>query len=271
MQNLIISAIDTFLSSFRIKLEECLINFFMQVLQVVNSLLLTTFDIPMIVDFVEAGIWMGRILFGATFVILLIDIMEENGSWKSDQFKAIEWTTIFLNLMKAAVFVETAPRLTILSMKLVADSVNQFDPTPYLNGMKSWIGTLFIGIIISIIAVGGFAVVTIMRFGAILIQAFTAFLYVPDIVRGHTTSMGSWIRQTVAILLTFFLQYVFFFLGLVACLEVNLVVAAILWMIMIYVAKYLDKYGMSSGVTGAFSSAQSMVKSASDVISMFNS
>lgn len=268
MENLINIAIDKFLSNFFARIKYGLITSFMNLIELVSSNLLKLFDTPIIVDFMYAGIWISRILFGATIFILLIDILEENGSWKSDQFKVIEWTTIFLNLMKAAVFVEAAPRFAILAIHLTVGSVSSFDPKPYLTGIPIN-GTSLLAIIIGIVAVGGFAITTLMRFVAILIQAFSSFLYVPDIVRGHTTSMGSWIRQTVAIVLTFFLQYTLFFMGLVCFCESEIILACALWIGMFLCAKYLDKFGMSTGVTGALSSSISMAQSASNAISMF--
>lgn len=269
MEGLINTATDSFVSSFFASIEKTLIEFFMQLIQLVNTSLLGIFDMPIVSDFVQMGMTVSRILFGATVVILMIDVIEEASSMKSDQAKAIEWPTILFNLVKAAIFSEAAPQLSIIALRIVVEVVGQFDPSPYLSGMMTGLADFALGTLIAIIAVGGFAAITMMRFGAILIQAATAFLYVPDIVRGHTTSMGNWIRQTVAILLTFFLQYILFYQGLVCCFEAQLIPALMLWLAMFYVSKYLDKYGMSSGITGAISSASNAVQGAVRTVSAF--
>lgn len=267
MEALIQLASDLLVNTFFQKFQTGVVNFFTSLISVVTQGVLNLFNTPILLDFVEMGILVGRLVFGATFLILLIDLLEEAGSWKSEQAKAIEWTTIFFNLIKAVVFMEFAPKAGIVCFRLIVESVSTFDPTPYLNGMLTSIPSMLIGALVGIVAVGGFAIVSVMRFGAILVQSFTVFLYVPDVVRGHTTAMGSWIRQTVANLLTFFLQYVMFFMGLTLCVDGQFVPACALWIVMCMLSKYLDKYGMSTGVTGAISTASHTAQSACHAIS----
>lgn len=267
MQNLITQATDSFLSSFVIKSKEMMLEFLLSLIEMINTHLMNLFETPIIRDFVSMGTTIGRFLFAATLIILLIDIVEEAGSMKNDQFKAIEWPTIFFNMVKAVVFIEAAPQLSIIALRMISISVGEFDPSPYLNSIINMDINMF-GMAIAIIAVGGFTLLTILRFGAILIQAFSVFLYVPDIVRGHTTSMGTWIRQTVAILLTYFLQYVLFFIGLVSYFNTETITAYLLWLTMLYVSKYLDKFGMSSGIKGVVSSGVSVAQSAKSAMTL---
>lgn len=264
MQKLIESAVEFFLESFIVKIKSGMIRLIMTLIEFVSKGMLNVFDEPITIDLINMGIAIGHILFACTILILMIDIAEEAGSMKNDQFKAVEWPTILMNLAKAAVFVEAAPRLAIMSLYLVVDSVNSFDPEPYLNNLPN--APEIFGLIVIIIAVGGFCIVTMMRSCSILIQAFTTFLYVPDIVRGHTTSMGNWIRQTIAILLTFFLQYVMFFQGLVAYFNFQYIIAITLWIGMMNVSKFLDKYGMSSGVTSVLSTGASVAQGATKAV-----
>lgn len=260
MQELIESAVEFFLESFFVQIKSGMIRLIMTLIELVSKGMLGLFEEPLTKDFIQTGMMLGRILFVCTIVILMLDIVEEIGSMKNEQFKAVEWNTIIINLIKAVVFVEAAPRGSIICLYLVVDSVNSFDPAPYLNNIPN--APEIFGLIVIIIAVGGFCIVTMMRSCAILIQAFTAFLYVPDIVRGHTTSMGNWIRQTIAILLTFFLQYVLFFQGLVAYFNFQYIIAITLWIGMMNVSKFLDKYGMSSGVTSVLSTGASVAQGA---------
>ena len=53
--------------------------------------------------------------------------------------------------------------------------------------------------IIVLIALVSFFCISLFSVGAMFLQALTVFLYVPDIVRGRTTSMGDWIRQTLSV------------------------------------------------------------------------
>lgn len=246
---------------------ESIIKFIMDVISIINTNLLNAFSIPVISDFIFLGIRLGEILYAATFIILLMDIAEEASSMKSDQFKAIEWTTIFANLVKAFIFVEAAPRLAIMSMQTGARLVKEFDPSSYLNFINSTAPHLgLIGLLIMLVGVVGFALITMMRFAAMLIQAFSAFLYIPDIVRGHTTSMGDWIRQAVCICLTFFLQQVLFFMGIVCFYSSDVIPACMLWLGMFYTPVFLGKYGMSSGVTGVLSSGARIATSTINLI-----
>lgn len=99
MQNLITQATDSFLSSFVIKIKEMMLEFLLSLIEMINTHLMNLFETPIIRDFVSMGTTIGRFLFAATLIILLIDIVEEAGSMKSDQFKTIEWPTIFFNMV----------------------------------------------------------------------------------------------------------------------------------------------------------------------------
>lgn len=130
MQNLITQATDSFLSSFVIKIKEMMLEFLLSLIEMINTHLMNLFETPIIRDFVSMGTTIGRFLFAATLIILLIDIVEEAGSMKNDQFKAIEWPTIFFNMVKAVVFIEAAPQLSIIALRMISISVGEFDPAP---------------------------------------------------------------------------------------------------------------------------------------------
>ncbi|MEG1640872.1 MAG: DUF6045 family protein, partial [Ruthenibacterium sp.] len=185
----------------------------------------------------------------------------EASSFKSDQFKVIEWPTVFWNTVKTLIFIELAPRAAIMAMQVSSKMVGQLDTAQYFS--TGYVGALSNWQLITIlIAIAGFTCVSMMRFGAMLIQAFTPFLYVADMMRGHMSSMGDWLRQTIAIALTFFLQHILFFQGTVCFSTGSPLVGGMLWLTMFFVSKYLTKFGISSGVTGALSSANGMAQNA---------
>lgn len=102
--------------------------------------------------------------------------------------------------------------------------------------------------------------------GAMFLQALTVFLYVPDIVRGRTTSMGDWIRQTLSILVTYMFRNVLFFIGFTSAINLDIIAMSCAWITMIGAAKLLQKFGMSSGFGGAVSSTVSIGQSAFSTI-----
>lgn len=258
-------------SVFTQRLTETILSFFTnalaKVMSILNESVFAVFNEPMIISLLDFGIWVGRLVFVVSIVILLIDLAEEASSFKSDQFKVIEWPTIFFNIIKAVAFMEFAPRGAVLAMQVSSSMVGTLDAAEYFKDVSFSPGNLTMAMLIGLVAAICFAGVSIMRFGAILIQAFTPFLYVADIIRGHTTSMGDWMRQTIAIILTFLLQNILFIQGCISWASGSTIIAYMLWLTMVFTSKYLTKFGMSSGITGALSSVNGMAQGTLSAVS----
>lgn len=270
MKALIDLAVSVLLESWTTAIKGWIVNAITEVISIFETSLITFFNEPLIADSITFGRWLAYGIFAASLVVLLCDLAEEAGSLKSEQFKVIEWPTIFTNLIKAILFIEGASRLSIIGIQIGAQLTGQLNPNGYFNGIA--FGSGFWDVLmppIVLIAAVGFCCITMMRIGAIFIQAFTPFLYVSDIVRGQTTAMGDWLRQTISILLTYFLQHVCFVQGLIFFMNKSYISCLIVWVTMFGVSKLLSKYGMSSGITGVLSSVGGVARGAAQTIGMF--
>ena len=57
-------------------------------------------------------------------------------------------------------------------------------------------------------------------------------------------------------------------MGLITYFNAQIVQACILWLTMLYVSKYLDKFGMSSGIKSVVSSSVSVAQGATKAIGL---
>lgn len=248
-------AIDTMFGSILDRIRSMLLNSIMTVISWLERLGIAFFDnvvVSQTLVFTKSVSWL---ILGAAFVIMLLDIGEELGGYRPG--KGVEFTTVFTNFVKAIAFVLMAPDLAVIAMRLAVTATGQmtidYDTfRAQANGVL--LDTALIAIIVLIAAVA-FFVYTLFAVGGIFIQAATAFLYVPDIMRGKDTAMGEWIRQTVAILLTFLFRHLLFVMGLAAALSGDIITMAVAWITMFSVAKLLQKFGASSGFGGMVSHA----------------
>lgn len=209
--------------------------------------------------------WLSWLVLGAAFVIMLLDIGEELGGYRPGS-GGIEFTTVFTNFIKAIAFVLMAPDLAVIAMRLATTATGEMtiDYDTFRQEISRGLflvtaGTsgAFLAGIAALIACIAFFIFTLFAAGSIFIQAATAFLYVPDILRGKETAMGEWIRQTAAILLTFLFRHLLFVIGLSAALANDLITMSISWITMFGVARLLQKFGASSGFGGMVSHAAS--------------
>lgn len=243
-------AIDTMFGSIADRFRSMLLNLIMTVISWLEQLGIAFFDsafVSQTLTFTKGVSWL---VLGAAFVVMLLDIGEELGGYRPGQ--GVEFTTIFTNFIKTIAFVLMAPDLAIIAMQLSVTATGQMSIDydtfrAQANGVL--LDTAVISIIV-LIATVAFFVYTLFAVGGIFIQAATVFLYVPDIMRGKDTAMGEWIRQTVAILLTFLFRHLLFVIGLAAALSGDVITMAVAWITMFSVAKLLQKFGASSGFGG---------------------
>lgn len=133
------------------------------------------------------------------------------------------------------------------------------DASAVAVAMPQVVGSMvLIGAAVTSIACIYFLYQALKCFGAMFVQIMTAFLYIPGILRGDTTAMGSWMRQTVAIALSFFFKYLCFYLALVYLVQGNIYLTITFWTVMAASDKILDKFGWSFGTGGNLSGAANL-------------
>lgn len=267
MISLLRLAIDTLFETLVDRFHAWLLNLIMDAISWVEGAGTWFFNSAIVQKTLDFTAWLAWGVFGVAFVILLLDIGEELGGYKPGQ--GVEFTAIFTNFIKAIAFILMGPRLAVIGMQLAANSAGQLsvDYTALKTEMPNMFslnlgGLLPIIPIIILIAVIGFFCFTLFSAGGIFVQAATAFLYVPDILRGRTTAMGDWMRQTISILITFLFRHILFIIGLGGALSGDYITMAVAWLTMFGVAKLLQKFGMSSGFGGMVSHTTQMGQSA---------
>lgn len=241
-----------------------LVNSVMSAMGWLNTVGTGFFDAKIIADSFEFSRFLSYLVFGATLIITFFDIVEDLSEVGNG--KTIEFATIFMNLFKGLMFIEIAPVLAKQSIIVGADLSSAFnvDTSTITNGFFNNNVTLMLIILIASVS---FFCLSLFSVGAMFLQAITVFLYVPDIVRGRTTSMGDWIRQTLSLLVTYMLRNILFFLGFLSAVNVDIITMAICWITMFGTARILQKFGISSGFAGAVSSTISMGQSAVSAVS----
>lgn len=273
MIDLLKLAIDTLFGSLFDRFHAWLLNLIMDAISWVEKAGLMFFDSAIVQKTLDFTAWLSWGVFGVAFIIMLLDIGEELGGYKPGQ--GVEFTAIFTNFIKAIAFILMGPRLAVIAMQLAANATGQMSvdytalKTEAANMFSLNLGGLLPIIpIILLIAVIGFFCFTLFSAGGIFIQAATAFLYVPDILRGRTTAMGDWMRQTVSVLITFLFRHILFIVGLAGALSGDYITMVVGWVTMFGVAKLLQKFGMSSGFGGMVSHTAQMGQSAASTMMM---
>ena len=258
-----------------------LLEFCSTVISLVNAISISFFDNELIKIVLAFFGGLSLIIFASSLVFMLFDVVEEvSGS------KTIEWGTVFINCTKALCFILVVPPGVMLSMDIgnnVIDilgvgAINNSLSDMVSGGLLGMLGggtfnfmfTLLIALLLAV-GITFFFYISLLRFGNMFVQIMIANLYIPDIVRGNTESMGDWLRQTIAIAITYLIQYLLFALGLNFIVDKgftpehmgNFLLGISLWITMFGVSKLLNKFGMSSGVKGVVSSATSTATSMS--------
>ena len=247
-------AIDTMFAEIADSFRSALLDLIITVISWLEQLGVSFFDsvfVSQTLAFTKGISWL---VLGAAFVFLLLDIGEELGGYRPGG-QGVEFTTIFTNFIKALAYVLMAPDLAIIAMRLSTVAIGQMT-IDYDTFRSHAYGIMLDAIQIAffvLVATVAFFVYTLFAVGAIFVQASTAFLYVPDIIRGKDTAMGEWIRQTVAILLTFLFRHLLFVIGLAGAISGDVITMAVGWITMFSVTKLLQKFGTSSGFGGMVS------------------
>lgn len=212
--------------------------------------------------FLNFGVAINVIVMVVSILMLLFDLAEEN--------KQIIFKQVFVNVVKGALFTLFSRHIGMLCLtlsNLIAKYIQIDIDRSALWSMStllpsSTIASAAIWSLILIISFAAFAVVCVIRNASMFVLMMSSALYIPDVVRGDTAKMGDWIRQVIAVSLTFVFQYILFCLGVGGCVSADPVTALTGFAGIFAVPKVLQKFGYSSGVTGVFSSAGNMAMQA---------
>lgn len=243
---LIKMALDAIYVSFGENLRIWLLNLFSNAMGWINSLSANFFDSTVVSATYDFAHWLSWLVLGGAILFTFLDIAEDLANVKPGQ--PIEWCTILLNFVKAVAFVEIAPVLSRETIIVGLSMIREFQPDSsldYATALPELLPLLFA--VICLIAFFGMSVASV---GEIALLGITVFLYVPDIVRGRTTSLGDWTRQCIAVLVTFLFRSILFYIGLVATVNNDILSMATAWLAMISASRILQKFGMSTGFGG---------------------
>lgn len=242
-----------------------LLNLCSALIGLVNSGTSGFWNQPLIQCFLQFSKWVNIVVFTVATLFMLFDMAEEFASSKE-----VDFSVVFTNALKAMLFVEFNSLLAQLSMDLgdILTSSLHFTITAQPNTILQILNGLSVGaaailwtslmLVVILIAVIVFFFMSVARYGAMFLLILSSSLYIPDILRGDTTSLGSWLRQMVAIAGTYIFQYICFYGGLYYLLQSNIVMCAILWTGMFSASKILQKFGYSTGTKGVLSTAGSL-------------
>lgn len=194
----------------------------------------------------------------ASFLFYALKIaQEENRNW-AVIFKCFYSTVVFVAgnqiLAKICFFI---PNLIVSGLSYFVTTVSFEDLLSserilnLLSG-QTILSSVF-SLIVLVIAMVGFAVVTIIRVGAIFTQILIAPFYVPAVLMGDSQKWQEWIMSTVAAGFTYVIQHLIFFTGImVMSYSTNLVIALSLMFGTFGVPKALQRFGWSSGAAHSF-------------------
>lgn len=250
--------IPNFLESILSWLNSFLLNkltgFYTSILSYVTTPYNDFWNNPIIQGAVRFSQWVAYAVMGVSILFMIIDYAEDIAAKSS-----ISISEMVMNIIKGFVFCLIAPQLSILAITLGSQLARTLDLTNMANALSTngdedilWHTGIaqIIWIIACLIAFVVFLFITARQYGMMLIQIMTYALYVPGVVRGDTQSMGAWMRQTVAITITYLCQYFLFYLGMVFTTLNSLAGILICWTGMAAASKVLNKFGLSAGFGG---------------------
>jgi hypothetical protein len=204
---------------------------------------------PLIQAAIRFSQWVAFGVMGISILFMIIDYAEDIAAKSS-----LSISEMVMNIIKGFVFCLIAPEIGVLSINLGSTMVSTLSFVGLGTDGFTQIGlTGFLAsgfLIYSVIMLVIFIFISARQHGFMLIHIMTYALYVPGVVRGDAQSMGAWMRQMVAITITYLCQYFLFYAGLYFAISSKTVIAISCWTAMMGAAKILNKFGLSSGFSG---------------------
>lgn len=255
--NLLFSALIDWINNIMIGIIKVEIN-------IVNSITMDFWDnyyVSLILDF---GTWIAWGVFAVSFIVLLCDLAEERSTGQP-----IDWGMVFSSISKTICFILFARWIAIWSLKFIGVLTDFLGAVLDYGRMKSGMSGIYSGVdtlevytksaLILVVAIvlcaccWIFIYQSFKRFGNMFIHVMQAPLYVPDIIRGDTKKIGEWLRQMIAISVTYGFQYMCFYLGATLLMDGQVLTALPFWIVFTQIPKILQQFGWSTGTTGKFS------------------
>lgn len=266
------SLISQVLSALQDQIKNGLLSICNQIISLIATGTAGFWDQPLIKAFIDFSKWTNMVVFVVAVIFMLFDMAEEFASGKD-----VDYSVVFMNTVKALIFVQFNALFAQMSMAIsdilttnMSFKLPTDTSTMYVTINSNFANDIVFDVLMLLVVLIGvlvFFVMSVMRYGSMFVLILSSSMYISDILRGDTTSMGSWLRQMVAIAGTYTFQYITFYCGLYFLLDGNIVMCCMLWGGMFSASKILQKFGYSTGTRGVFSSAGSL---ASKGISLFS-
>ena len=202
---------------------------------------------------VASGAGVSILVWAVSLIIVIQDVLEA-----ISEEKRVYLGSVIGDSLKAVVFSQASPFLGILVIKFLFQIMALLNWSDSL--VASWTDLVaetagfsrIMGILITVIASGYFFLCTIKNSGLFFVMLLLCPLYVPAITRGDHSAMGGWIRQALAILLTYFFNYLILLHRPVFCFVQGdlFQCPSSLGQLCLQSPRLLDKFGFSSGSGG---------------------
>lgn len=263
MSGIVNGLIQQALSALQDQIKSSILGLCNNILSLISSGTAGFWSNDIIKVFIDFSKWANMVVFVVAVIFMLFDMGQEFACGKE-----VDFGVVFVNTVKALIFVQfnaliaqTAMALSDLLTTNMSFSLPTNTSSMYValnsNIATDFLFDLLIMIFVLIVSVV-FFVMSVMRYGSMFVLILSSSMYVGDILRGDSTSMGSWLRQMVAIAGTYTFQYITFYLGLYFLMQGNIVMSCMLWAGMFNASKVLQKFGYSTGAHNALGTAGSL-------------
>lgn len=240
------SLMEPILSFLTMGFNKMLLKTYSDILGIAINPNVNFFHDPIVQGLISFSQWAAYAAMGVSIAFMIVDYGEDLAAGKN-----IALSEMLMNIFKGFIFYLISPQLGLLSLDIGRQLATSLDLSAYLQTNYTLMADMsIIWVVVSVIALVVFVFMSARQFGMMLIHIVTYALYVPGVVRGDSESIGAWIRQTIAIALTYLCQYVLFYLGLFYMIQGNIYGGVIGWSSMAAVKTVLNKFGMSSGFAG---------------------
>lgn len=228
-------------------------------------------DVSAINLLLDFSAWVNIVVFVVSLLFLVFDIAEQGGQ--------VQWHIIMTNFFKGIIFVLFNRNIGLMIYQLAVSTTQMlqidFEAPEISNILELMQVTqqsgLVIILMILVVAVAfiAFFCMSMVRNGTLFVQIFTSSFYITGIIRGDTAKAGEWLRQTIAISATYFMQYLMFYLGLNSLTGgtgSSMITTFTCWLTMFFVPKIMDRFGYASGAASVFSAAGSVAGAGLSVV-----
>lgn len=253
------------LNALTTNIREMIQNFLLRILDaemgLVQDIVGSLWTDDIINAIVNASTGVSLAVFAVGCIVLMLDVVEARA-----EEKQIYMSSVVKNFIVGLAFATFGPRfmlsVSFSVLKLTEQArllgnietmrYNLSDSLDLAMGVTSDVANFLLVFVIALIGSAVFIWKGCMRWMQLITTIAIVPLYEISVVRGDQTAFSAWFRQSMAISLTFFFEYFFYFLGVGLIVEQGgrYLLGAACFIGMGGVSKALDKYGMSTGGSG---------------------